>query len=1018
MKIAYALLLTACMTGSVTSPAGDDVYVGASSVRESYKLISRASSSEHNYDMIDALELTSACQSDPSIDAVPYYPSYEVNISHDLGAMTPILACGIHSFTTYIPAFPNLYNDNIPFDGFPHLAIPKGRLQKGISTISLNTRFLWQHFQSDPLLPHAPISMKESVQHSINRTLLFADHVIDRPISQTLAFAIEAVDCPFKLVEIEQVSIKKYALKKTCYSCVVDLPTGVLIAMHDSQLPPGPHPSAQPCKPRFLTPNFGLLHLAYDNADADYLIHTFVIDDVLTDLLYSPSIYRILSPCSTSFRASNIPMPIRALPLAAADQELMSQAIPMAQLTGIDEQPSSQQTKSLILEPLPLTIQLPTLAQEQFVLETEPFSLHQECVAFDMQKISFRYFPSFTRIATGDKRSKRYSKGNDKKYGSHFPRSIPDVYPEWVNQKTHIPSIVLEHHAFSIQPFHFDGVPDLRSFMLRTAPLACASPIPKRVFCSALIPPAETTEVVKKPPEKPLITHGYKPLPEHSVELYVVAKRGSFSIEWQINSPANPPKFCLDSLEAVENLIPAEPVMHLSSQYSLKSQVHTALLSDAKQKRSTRKRLAQDRVLAPYGEFPEHESNEISVNNILTHSELILEPLPSASPYLWPDLECPDDVMTKTYFTLDQHASKSHSVNRGHRVTAANLACIPSLRDLHTASLDQEFSTEISWAPQAKGERYVFTLKLKPINPSYFERIPQNVHFVLDNTNPIQKNKLAAYKSAILRALPYVHSEDRFNVYALGDELSAMSNAPISANSTSKSTTRSFLSRLKLYRAYNDANSYKLLTKLSDQLQSLPGMHTVFLFTNGSSLADMPKKFKSARELVLMSRMNVYPVSVAGDNDLVYLQMLAKLQRGSVFHTPNFASFPRKFAAFVKKHQNPIVSDLHAVATPAEAGVKMKLFNESPRIPPLYSGHEIVLHGEMDKLCDFHLMLQGKFGTKWVNVNKKLSFGLQSSMDIGLHETIRREAAAAYINDYLVNENGKSLYNANQLLYR
>ena len=512
--------------------------------------------------------------------------------------------------------------------------------------------------------------------------------------------------------------------------------------------------------------------------------------------------------------------------------------------------------------------------------------------------------------------------------------------------------------------------------------------------------------------------HGFKPTPVR-IETLSISNTGPLPIAFTQGIVSQAPRFILDPLQAVESLIKREPILHVSSRYPLKAQVHAALIQDAQhKKKAARKRLTQDTILAPYGEFPEYESHTLVVEAISTYPELALEPLPAAAPYLWSDLECPDDIMAKVYFTLNRHASKSQSVNRRHRVTAANLACIPSLRDLHTASLDHEFATEVVWAPQAQGGRYVFTIKLKPINPSYFERITQNIHFVLDNTNSIDKNKLAAYKSAILRAIPYVHTEDRFNVYTFTDDLTAMSSVPLAANSANKSTTRNFFSRLRLYRSYDDANSYKLLTNLSEHLQTLPGMHTVFLFTDGSSLADLPKKFKNAQALLNTSRCNVYPVCVAGNNDLVNLQMLAKLQRGTVFHSSNFASFPRKFAAFMKKHQNPIVSDLHAIATPTQAGNKMTIFNESPRITPLYSGQEIELHGQMDQLCDFNLMLQGKFGSKWVNVNKKLSFGLQSSMDIGLHEKIRSEAAAAYINDYLVNENGKSLYNANQLLYR
>lgn len=1020
MKIAYALLLATFMSGRLASQTSDaneyDVYVEALGARESLRRISKATNSPQNLQAFEAPQIITLCQNDPSIDSTPYHPGYEGSISHHQLTQTPMPECNVYSFTSYVQSLSIPDLAAISFDRFPYLAYPKGIARKELSKIAFDTSFRLKNFSTDKPLPHGPISLKEPVTHSTSHVSLFPDHVTYIEAFQAPPLSIDPIDCPIALAEIGCVIGQKPQIRRVDRSHIADLSRGIPKLVPDTELLI-PTAVIQPCKPALLTTYPILLHVSHQFKDASYITHSLICEDELKSLLYSPSIYRIFAPKHISFAASKVHMPIRALPLAVADQDVKSCTRPSTQFTGVEFHKHCRQPKALILQPLPLTIQLPTLSEDQFVLDTEPLCLERESVTLGMQKPSCRYFPSFTRFEADEKRSKPFLNPRKTSSHQHYPRSVQDVYPEWLHHETFIPSLILGNHVFAAPTFDFDAVPDLRSLMKNVAPLHVAAAGLTRSFCSQLLPPVEANDPLTASSMPPNVTHGHQPVPE-SFRAHVFTKMSDLPLGFKEEHAFQTPSFFLDQLEALEELIQSTPVLHQSSHYSLKGQVHAALIDGGKQRKATRKRLKQDKALVPYGEFPEYEPTVLSIAAICHLPGLSLDPLPSALPYLWTNLECPDDIMATVHFMLKQHASKSHSVNRGHRVTAANLACIPSLRDLHTASLNHEFSTEVSWAPQAKGERYVFSLKLKPLDPTYFERIPQNIHFVLDNTNPITKNKLDAYKSAIMRSLPYVHAEDRFNIYSFSDELSAMSNVPLPSNNSSKQTTRNFLSRLKLYRAYNDANSYKLLVQLSDHLQSFPGMHTVLLFTDGSSLADMPHKFKYAQQLMNVSRMNVYPVCVAGDNDLLNLQILAKLQRGSVFHSPNFASFPRKFAAFIKKHQNPIVSDLHAVVTPIDPTAKMRLFNESPRIAPLYSGREIVLHGEMDKLCDFNLMLQGKFGSKWVNVNKTLSLGVQSSMDIGLHETVRHEAAAAYVNDYLVNENNQSLHNANKLLYR
>ncbi len=143
----------------------------------------------------------------------------------------------------------------------------------------------------------------------------------------------------------------------------------------------------------------------------------------------------------------------------------------------------------------------------------------------------------------------------------------------------------------------------------------------------------------------------------------------------------------------------------------------------------------------------------------------------------------------------------------------------PSLQDLGTSSYSQFFDTEIVFSPLENGEGYVFALTLVPQTTITLPKIRQHYSFLIDRSNSIQKERLHAVKSAVLKAIEELDLNDSFNIIAFDSKIDKLSPAPLPATPTSLKAAKNFLSGIQLGSFFSTTNITKplLLTIPSSQ---------------------------------------------------------------------------------------------------------------------------------------------------------------------------------------------------------
>ena len=682
----------------------------------------------------------------------------------------------------------------------------------------------------------------------------------------------------------------------------------------------------------------------------------------------------------------------------------------------------TDQIKPLSLGMVALSFTLPTLDESGFTIKKDHFKP-------DITALNLQDYPKYHRstvnlqaiLELNDMPLAQLVKSSRPLFAPAYsrPRSIePDNF-EWINQDVHLKTLILGSTPSQIPTFFVSNAPDPRAlYHFSTSTLT--APLQKHSFQSELISaielPAEKAPVMQQPK-----TPAFLP----SMELCAVNSippTTCTSFDASASFPTQMKAYHFDRLNFADSLITTtDPLLHPASAKSLTAQLQATLVADANHQQAlAKKRLTPDQYIRKYGHFPTPEKHTLSISSHKPIPPISLEPIPDGAPYLWEDPSLVEDISAHTDFAERRHQRRSDKLNRRHRVTAANLARIPSLFELETATLNHEFTTRVSWQPKTTEGKYLFSITVQPTPNTHFERLQQNVYFIIDNSTSINKGKATAYKSAITRALPYIHKEDLFNIFVIDDDLHALSPSNLSVSQSTKTLARDYLEKQRFFHPYKTSNVYAQLNKLCKTLENVPGLHTIYLFTDGESLLDMHKNLSDMHTLITSNKsiFNIYPTCVGGDNHISFIQMLATLQRGEVMHCPTIAPFPRKFAGFVKKHQQPIARDLHAIVMPTDPTANCKLFTESPRLPTFYTNKPLVIYGETDTLSDINLMIQGRFGSSFVNVSKKITFDQNTTNSATFRAQGARFQAATYFLEFLQTKDSEPLAKTNALLLR
>ncbi|MBI5272832.1 MAG: VWA domain-containing protein [Chlamydiia bacterium] len=353
-----------------------------------------------------------------------------------------------------------------------------------------------------------------------------------------------------------------------------------------------------------------------------------------------------------------------------------------------------------------------------------------------------------------------------------------------------------------------------------------------------------------------------------------------------------------------------------------------------------------------------------------------------------------------------------------HFSSLPHLPDLPTLEDLETASYSDCFDTEVVFTPLEGESRYLFALTLVQRPGLNLPKIGQQYSFLLDHSNSIQKERLAAVKNSILKSLEELDIDDSFNLIAFDNRIEKLAPAPLPVSSSSIDAAKNFLNQIHLGSFFSTATFYKplLLTMPTPAQDDL--LHTAILFTDGEALNKKMEQRNLALEWTVYNRGRVvlYAVGMGGDPHLATLDASAAFNRGKIIYSTTKRGTRRKILKLMKTISHPIAKNLSAHAVCLSPLANICLYPKATMMPPLYLNEPYVILGTTDSLDNFVLFIQGKIKGKWLNIKKTISFANAKKGDASLQAQWALQCAYELYAHYLCDSNPSHLEKAGRLL--
>ncbi len=317
----------------------------------------------------------------------------------------------------------------------------------------------------------------------------------------------------------------------------------------------------------------------------------------------------------------------------------------------------------------------------------------------------------------------------------------------------------------------------------------------------------------------------------------------------------------------------------------------------------------------------------------------------------------------------------SHWMNNKHRVLCYELSQIPSLEELGTYNFSEEFIKKIQIAAKPDGSGYYFALELKPISAERLTPIRQNVYFVIDKNKTTDKYLYESYVTSIRQTLPYIYSDDAFNVYVFDGAFQKMEAEPGYHQENSDEKVERFLTKQAQSFRYSSKNINVILEDLYRIASNYPNdVNTVILFTNGASLYSASKENQEniySKLPAFAKTYSIYPATITKSSNLRGLEKLSEIYRGKVISSSTYSGLPRHVGKQVKQLQRPVVKNL--LVTPLTKGKQtVKIFPSPHNFPEIFSNTSTVIYGFTNSIQAFELFLQGSIQDEWMNARVKI----------------------------------------------
>ncbi len=333
---------------------------------------------------------------------------------------------------------------------------------------------------------------------------------------------------------------------------------------------------------------------------------------------------------------------------------------------------------------------------------------------------------------------------------------------------------------------------------------------------------------------------------------------------------------------------------------------------------------------------------------------------------------------TLSYITLTHlyhlKTDQSHIVNKNFRTTNALLQEIPTLEELKTSQLTDQFITETKIIPDMLSNQYIFAIKLSPLDPLIFTPIKQNIYFLIDSSAQVDKQHFTLFKKAVLRSIKYLDKNSHFNIVFFDKNIDNLSTNNLRPTKASYLLSKRFL-KTKETRTFTFSSQepFSILNEIKRRAKDDDEMHTIILLSDGHFMKDL---YKDRQALLTLNKNRsenfaIYTASMGENANHKMLGILSKTNKGGSLIQKNALSFERKFTQMIRKIKTPIAHNLHLTT---DKNHPATILFDGKHSRNLFASMPLILYGTTTDLSPLDLMIQGKVGNQWINIKKEIAF--------------------------------------------
>lgn len=360
--------------------------------------------------------------------------------------------------------------------------------------------------------------------------------------------------------------------------------------------------------------------------------------------------------------------------------------------------------------------------------------------------------------------------------------------------------------------------------------------------------------------------------------------------------------------------------------------------------------------------------------------------------------------------------SSAMDTNRSNRITHLLLSSLPTLSELDTDDLNDDFMCEVKVAPHMSQDGYIFSARFTASDKEGIDPLPHHIIYLLDRGSSVEGHRFNTFKNAIVKSISQLNSTTLFNVWFFDQKIDTLSHQDLHNTKASIHLTKQLLSKVSQGKKSSFSTLLQALSLLNQKAAESNELYTVILLSNGSMMKNIRLHRESLLELAKIdsSAFSLYTAAVSDHNNLGMLELLAHVGHGELLYTKTHASFPRKFAQLVKKVSRPIATGLHVTCFSDNPSVSLQHMNVVSE--QLYADQGYSVYGSTSDLSHINIIIQGERNGRYVNIHKKIPLKNTAGGQNRTEKTYYTRKALSEMIEFIFSNDQTHLIRAKELL--